>query len=300
MRAQIAHINIDKLKICFLSPAGFDERIRDEFITNNGQDIDMGDYILSRGLHDSDTLTIHLYVPIDGQQHCIGRYIIHCNGKYAPYVFFELDNRALYTEFSEWDGHKVNLAVIIEDISLDLGLRFNNITTVELSMDTNINVLAKVRKALRNTERYDMVMNNNKITDPYKVIPGYSEMYGGSRVRLSRIPTLYFRQRRDDGLKLKIYNKSTEMAIASPGKESYIPKWNGITNANIYRVEATIKNEYIKHFCRINGIPTDEALCRLITDERFRNSLWANSVSSVLHFSDKATGKRVDIIDLCE
>ena len=167
-------------------------------------------------------------------------------------------------------------------------------------MDTNITVLPKVRKALRNTERYDMEKNNNKITDPYKVIPGYSEMYGGSRVRLSRIPTLYFRQRRDDGLKLKIYNKSTEMAIASPGKESYIPKWNGITNANIYRVEATIKNEYIKHFCRINGIPTDEALCRLITDERFRNSLWANSVSSVLHFSDKATGKRVDIIDLCE
>lgn len=302
MRAQKASINIDRLKICFVAPVGFGERLQNEFSGyGKSKELDMVYYTLYCSENNYDKLIVYLYVPMDGEKHKIGYYTINLNGRYAPYVFFTMENKALYTAYEDWAENRVNLAVMVEDISLDLGLRFNNITYVELCMDTNINVLAKVRKAIRNTEQYDMIFNLNKVTDPYQILPGYAEMYGGSRIRLSRIPTLYFRQKRDDGVMVKIYNKSAEMAIASPSKENYIPKWDDIENAPIYRIEATIRNEDIKYFCnRVVDVPQEEALCRLVTNERFRNSLWAYCVSNVLHFHDKATDKRVDLIDLCK
>ena len=300
MRASRASINIDRLKVCFLADTDFADRLNEGFMSNPERTIDMGDYVLQRGLTDPDRMTIYLYITMDGTRYHIGHYTIHLNGRYQPYVFFECDNKALYTEFNRWEDEKCNLASLIEDISADLGLRYNNITSVELALDTTVNVVAKVRKAIKDVEQYDMVVNWKKETDPYRIIPGYYEMRGGSRQRMSYIPTLYFRQKRDDGLRLKIYNKTAEMATASPQKEKYVTEWNDIPpTMAIYRAEVTIRNEDIKIYCRDTKVPLEEALYRMLYDEKWRDNLWAYSAGSVLHFRNKETDERVDILDLC-
>ena len=296
MRAVKAKINIDKLKVCFRANDYLLNYLVDEF--KNDTTIDRVDYKLVLIEQDEDAMTVALDMNIDEQIHRFGYFNFPLNGKYAKYVFFSFENRALYTLFMNYEGRKSSIAMMIEDIAADMGLKFNNITSVELAFDTNINVLAKVRKAIKNVEQYDMVVNMKKVKTSREKIDGFCEVYGANRERIINPPMLYFRQKKDEGIRLKIYNKSREMQDASPAKEAYIPEWNDITSTPIYRAEVTVRNEDIADFCTRSGKDKGEALFWLFNDE-WRSALWLQCSKRVLHFYDRATGGIVGILDLC-
>lgn len=295
MRTPKGQINVDKLKVCFRANPVLLDNLIEEFKTNKV--LDLVDYKLVIVEQDEDAMTVALDMDMDGATHRFGYFNFPLNGKYAKYVFFTVENKALYTVFGVWEGRKSSIAMMIEDIATDMGLQFNNITSVELAFDTNVNVLAKVRKAIKNVEQYDMVVNMKQVRTSREKIAGYCEVYGGSRVRLITPPMLYFRQKKDEGLRLKIYNKSREMEDASPAKAEYIPQWNDISTP-IYRAEVTVRNEDIADFCGKTGKDKGEALFWLFNDD-WRSELWLHCAKRVLHFYDRYSGGIVDILDLC-
>ncbi len=296
MRTPKGQINVDKLKVCFRANPVLLDNLIEEFKTNKV--LDLVDYRLVLVEQDEDSMLVALDMDMDGASHRFGFFTFPLNGKYAKYVFFCFENRALYTLFMNYEGRKSSIAIMLEDIAADMGLQFNNITLVELALDTNINVLARVRKAIKNCDKYDMVVNMKQVKTSREKIAGYCEVYGGSRERLVTPPMLYFRQKKDEGLRLKIYNKTKEIEDASPSKAAYIPDWNDITTTPIYRAEVTVRNEDIADFCTRTGKDKGEALFWLFNDD-WRANLWLHCCRRVLHFYDRSTGGIVNIIDLC-
>lgn len=73
------------------------------------------------------------------------------------------------------------------------GLEFNNITEIELALDSDYNYIGKVRRMIRDIDRYDLILNGRRVTND-ETLDGYGEYYSRSRVQLSKMPTLYLSQ----------------------------------------------------------------------------------------------------------
>ena len=305
MRAVKEQINIDKLKICFRSNEYLIDKLISEFNLNNNWESSVDDHVYYLADYrlvyvdgDEDRMTVALDIPWEQEEwHRMGHFIFTLNGKYAPYTFFEYENKALYTPFYTWAIPKNSIASMVEYVGQDLGLQFNNITTVELALDTNQNILASIRRAIRNHEQLDMIVNGRKVSDPCRKIENYTEAYSSSRTRLLSSPTLYIRQKKDEGLRLKVYNKTREMATESPTKNEYIPEWNNTGKQVIYRAELTIRNEDITEFCRQTCTPREEAFFWLTTNNKWRAGLYQWCINRLLHFTDRHTDEQVDILD---
>lgn len=302
MRKAKAQINVDKLKVCFRANEYLTKTLMDGFNLNGNREksendhiIDFSDFRLVCVDSNDDKMSVALDIQMDGKQHRMGYYQFPLNGKYKPYTFFEAENRALYTDFLPWLPYKNNTICLLEDISASMGLCFNNITYVELALDTNLNILQSVKRAIRNYQDIEMIYNGRKITTPNRKIENYTVTYGGSRKRLySNRPTIRCTQ--VDGVEIKVYNKTAEMEEATPEKLDYIPQWNGTGHQNIYRAEITVRNPDITAFCDATGTDKAEALFSLQSDE-WRAKLWVWAANRLLRFRDKHTGESIDIID---
>lgn len=292
-------INIDRLKVCFKANEYTLNRLQDEF-AESGNTLDYVDFRLVKiDEKDSDHLTVAVDMDMDEQTHRFGHFRFCLNGMYRDYVFFTFECKALYTPFMEYMKPKGSIAGMIEDIAAVIGLQVNNITVCEIALDSNLNVLNSVRKAVRNTEALDMFVNGKRVAYTNRKIEDYCEVFSSSRERLLMQPCICVKQKRDDGLKMKIYNKSREMDEVSPSKKEYIPEWDDIPqNQTIYRVEVTVRNQDIADYCRMKCIPPEEALYRLMNNvQNFRTDLWKWCSGRLLYFKDKETGETVDILD---
>ena len=293
------NINIDRLKVCFKSNDYIINSLQ-ELFKESGDTLDFVDFRLVRiDEKDTDHMTVAADMDMDGEAHRLGHFKFSLNGMYRDYAFFTFECRALYTPFMTYMGEKSSIAGMVEDIAAVIGLQFNNITMCEIALDTNLNILNSVRKGVRNTEQLDMVVNGKRVAYPSRKIDDYCEIFSATRERLIMLPTISIKQKKEDGLKLKIYNKSKEMGEVSPTKREYIPAWDDIPESQtIYRVEVTVRNQDIADYCRMMCIPTEEALYRLMNNvHNFRNELWSWCSGRLLHFRDKETGETVDILD---
>lgn len=292
-------LNIDRLKVCFQSNDCVIDRLQEQF-QESGSVLDYYDFRIVRiDDKDKDNLTAAIDMDMEDNVHRFGHFKFPLNGIYKGYVFFTFENKALYTPFMQFMGAKSSIAGMLQDIAAVIGLDFNNITVAEIAFDTNLNILSSVRKAVRNVRQLNMFVNGKRVASPTRKIENYCEIFSSSRERLLMLPTICIRQKKDDGLRLKIYNKSREMDEACPSKKGYIPAWDEIPeNQTIYRAEITVRNQDIADYCRMMCIPTDEALYRLTTGEGdFRYGLWKWCCDRLLYFKNKDTGEKVDILD---
>ncbi len=291
-------LNIDRLKVCFKSNDYVINRLQEQF-RESGNTLDYVDFRLVRiDERDKDSLSVAVDMDIDNEVHRFGHFKFSLTGMYRGYAFFTFENKALYTPFMTYMGAKSSIAGMLEDIAAVIGLQMNNITVCEIAFDTNLNILNSVRKAVRNVEQLDMVVNGKRVAYPSRKIDDYCEVFSSTRERLIMRPTISIKQKKEDGLKLKVYNKSREMDEVNPAKKDYIPKWDGIGDKQtIYRAEVTVRNQDIADYCRMQCVPGEEALYRLTYDSEFRSGLWAWCCNRLLHFRDKATGEHVDILD---
>ena len=303
MRKARAQINIDKLKVCFRANEYLTNTLIDEFNLNGNRDrsetdhiIEFPDFRLVCVDNNDDKMSVAIDILMDDKRHRLGCYEFSLNGKYKPYTFFTAENRALYTDFLPWLPHKNSIIGLLEDISASIGLYVNNITCVELALDTNLNILQSVKRAIRNYQDIEMIYCGRKVTNPNRKIENYTVTYGGSRKRLySNRPTIRLAQ--VDGVEIKVYNKTAEMQEATPEKLNYIPQWNGTGRQNIYRAEVTVRNPDISAFCDASGTDREEVLFRLQSEE-WRASLWLWAANRVLRFRNKHTGEAIDLLDI--
>ena len=299
--------SVDKLKLCYRTTNGTFGYLVQGFNLNADKSksdisstIDRGDYCLnlidhSDNEYETTAITISTTFQMDGKRHKLGVFDIK---KEAKYCFFSFENRILYSPFIYVNGNTYNCANFISYITDDLRLEFNNITYVEIAMDTTRNYVNKTRKYIRDFERYDLFVNGNLIKDETATIPNYVKAYSSSRKKMSRQPTLYFRHREQDGLQLKIYNKRKEMTESEPSKMKYIPQWLDFgVDAPIYRAEITVRNRDIREYMALVGIEGEEAMS-IINSPKMLANLWQYEADRLLYFRDRATGDIVRLADL--
>lgn len=296
--------NIDKLKICYRVSADTFSYIAnscnlnaaDKDAINNT--IDRGDYRLNLADHSSNdnevtAITISVTFEMDEERHKLGILDLR---KGCQYCFFSFENRILYTPFIYVNNRKYNCVNFIEYIASDMGLTFNNVTTLEIAKDSTRNYVSAVQRYIRDINNYEMFVNGNIVKDENCIIPHYKKMYSSSRKKMSRTPTLYFNQ--TDGPELKIYDKRREMEDGEKAKLGYIPQWLEFgDSAPIYRAEVTVRNRDIREYMARIGVVGEEVMFILSSTDKLAE-MWRYGADRLLFFRDRATGANIHLADL--
>lgn len=291
--------NIDKLKLCYRTTADIFDHLTKKYNLNTDDKsninclIDNGEYKLSLIDHSCNeievtAITISVCVE-DNTLHKLGVFDFKRDGRYC---FFNFENKALYTDFA----NSKNCLDLIKFISKDIGLEYNNITTLEIAKDSTRNYVTAVQKFIRDYNDYEMFINGHIVKDENRTIPHYRKMYSSSRKKMSRVPTLYFDQ--SDGPALKIYDKRREMEEEERAKLAYLPQWLSFgENAPIYRAEVTFKNRDIREYMAKIGIIGENAMDFIANSEQLAQ-MWQYGADRLIYFRDKATGTIIRLADI--
>lgn len=296
-------INVDKLKICYNQPAELWQYLskfnNDDIINYDCFQIHIIDDGRGKDNNDKPRVKIKANVVTD-EGILLGKFEFNNSSKYEGKCFFTFDNKALYTTAGHYMGNKYNHLITLDFIEQQLGIEKNNITTVEVALDVNFNVIHKIQLLIKDYKNYTMYVNGNIITDAHRKIENYGEYFQRSRKRRERYPTIYLTQSREDSPRLKIYNKTNE--IKESGKD-YINEWNEISG-NVYRTEITVKNEDYKKFMEIIGQQNDiytqiEGVCLHFSTKEYICSLWQYITDRMLYFRNNSTNEVIRMLDIC-
>lgn len=141
-------VNLDKLKVCLLQPDGLFERIykeKPDYIVYNG-------FSLKRIECDTDTIVCNVLLDETKQteQILLGHLTLNNTCKYGGKAFFEFENSALYTvEGIDAGGNKYNKIMNLYYVAEVLGMELNNVTQLDLALDSNINFISKITHAIK-------------------------------------------------------------------------------------------------------------------------------------------------------
>lgn len=185
------------------------------------------------------------------------------------YVWLYIENWVFYETFTAIQG-KHNWLACVDYIVDELELSFNNITSLDIALDTNINFAKRIKSAQFNDD-YGVILNGTFRTDKKEVLNEIRYLQTADQCRM-RTLSLYIVPKKQDGLSLKVYDKKREL---EKSKKSYIPKWNGLKNGD-YRVELTLKNEHLKEFHKQHGevIPDELLMATLASQQQSQEPLF--------------------------
>lgn len=158
------------------------------------------------------------------------------------YCWLRVDNKILY--------NKSILSTTLHSIYYiqdDLGLEFNNITSIDIAVDSNICWFRRIKSAMRNNELIPIILNKSYPNIGERVKPFRYDL-GENRKRYLE-DTIYISNKEKD-MQFCVYNKSEE--IEESGK-FYIKDWfKG--NSKIFRAEVRLKNKSLNDFCEKNNL----------------------------------------------
>ena len=302
-------VSVDKLKVCLLQPQSTFGYIRDHtsYTTIDGMRVlDEDGYKLVAVEEDDNAMTAALDVMDDtGEYLHLGTFQFNgIGGRYQGRAFFSFENSSLYTVFGvPADGAKANWVDMLLPIAEDMGMAFNNVTEVEVALDSTVNVIYRMRKLIKDVDKYDMYLNGRKV-EVGTTLKSYGEYYERTREQLSRRPTLYFSQSKDTDMSLRIYDKTTELREHSPEKAARYHDWLGWSDTDrIYRAEVTLHNTNVREFCERQGKRLAEQgehnnVLGLFGMEEFRLGMLRDATDRMVYFRDRRDGSKVSVIDL--
>lgn len=94
------------------------------------------------------------------EQILLGSLVLNNTHKYLGKAFFEFENSALYTvEGIDAGGNKYSKIMNLYYVAEVLGMELNNVTQVDLALDSNINFIRKLTQAIKSYETLDMYLN---------------------------------------------------------------------------------------------------------------------------------------------
>ena len=292
-------LNIDYLKLCYRQPDGLFE----EFASIQGELICRDGYDLLMIERDEQNIIAKVLVRDAGEQWSLGTLTLNNGLAFAGKAFFEYDNRALYEVISRIPQQRPSNCISLMDyVADDLGLVYNNCTRIDIALDTTINVLARLKKRIRNIDELDMFLNRHKVTDPDIKLDGYGEFYASTRRRLLKRPEIMIGQAKNEGTRLKIYDKSRELRENRPDKTERYYSWLGNDwkdNDHVFRVEVSIRNEDLKEMWQkfrkqVNDEEQDMPFLIQIQTERMLALYFFEGIDSIIYFRNKETGEKVD------
>lgn len=201
-------------------------------------------------------------------------------------VWIQIDNKQFYLPS---DCHINNRLVHLEYIEDTLGLVFNNITKMEIAIDSTINFPKKLLKMIRNKD-YTPIVMGTKITDREQIIEDILYISIGTLDRIKERNILIGRQK--EKIQLNAYNKLRE--IQSSSHKNYINDAND-NPAKLFRLEVRVGADPLREFLKNENITYNPMM--------FTNTDWLwlfflTFADRVLRFSKG--GKSHSIIDLLE
>ena len=302
-------VSVDKLKVCLLQPQSTFDYLRDHtsYTTIDGKRVvDEDTYKLIIVEEDELTMSLALDALSDGGEFMrLGTFQLNGVGsKYQGRAFFSFENSSLYTVFGVTaDCSKANWVDMLLPIAEDMGLTFNNVTEVEVALDSTANIIYRMRKLIKDVDKYDMYLNGRKV-DEGTPLENYGEFFERTREQLSRVPTLYFKQSKATDMSLKVYDKATELREHSPEKAARYHDWLGWSDTDrIYRAEVTLHNTNVREFCERQGKRLAEQgehnnVLGLFGMEEFRLGMLRDATDRMVYFRDRRDGSKVSVIDL--
>lgn len=173
------------------------------------------------------------------------------------YVWIKIDNRVLYTPLYP----SVSVLSYLYFIAEDLSLIYNNITRLDIAVDSNVNYPVRLKKAVRDMSLTPVVLGK-AYTEPKEIIRKLLYIHTADRIRYRTDNISLSSSDKDEALCL--YNKSEE--IKESGKD-YIAEWDRITGT-IYRAEIRLKRAAIKEFLNNRGLTFEDLYLSIQDKER--------------------------------
>lgn len=293
-------VNIDKLRVCYNMPESLYDYLREHYTRHdemtNARILDEDDFSLVFIEEDDDKKKMSAVLnvrDVDGFFR-LGTFTFSNCAKYEGKAFFTFENGALYRAYTRVpNGEPTNHICDLLYVADFYGMTFNNVTELELAFDSTYNYIGKVRRMIKDVEHYDLYLNGRKVSDD-ETLDGYGEYYSRSRVKMSKLPTLYFSQAKDTDMKMRIYDKARELNESSPQKAERLKDWLGWEDmSNVYRVEVVLHNTNVREFVERYG----ERLYResgehsnvlnLLGMSEFRLAMFLDSADRLIYFRNK-------------
>lgn len=203
-------------------------------------------------------------------------------------VWIQIDNKQFYLPF---DRHIKNRMVHLEYIEDTLGLVFNNITKMEIAIDSTINFPKKLLKMIRNKD-YTPIIQGTKRDDRDQIIEEIIYYSIGTLDRIKEHNILIGKKK--DEIQLNAYNKLRE--IQNNSHKDYISEAND-NPRKLFRLEVRIGSDPLKNFFTSEGIEYNPLM---FTNPNWLWLFFLTFSDRVIRFTHNTTRKPHSIIDLLD
>ena len=207
-------------------------------------------------------------------------------GEMSGFVWIEMENKQLYLNYN-YNTH--NRLVYLEYIEGMLGLKFHNLTRLDLACDDKKNQSKRLIRAIRD-EALIPIVNGTKITDRDKLLEDILYIGIGSCRRIKEYSLIV--QQKNGDLRLSAYNKKRE--IESNSGKHYIAEANGNLNY-LFRLEVRVNGDTLREYFQHLGIEYNPML---FCNEDFLWRLFLDFSNRVLRFQTVKGRQSLDVLDI--
>ena len=207
-------------------------------------------------------------------------------GDMSGFVWIEMENKQLYLNYN-YNIH--NRLVYLEYIEGMLGLKFHNLTRLNLAYDDTRNLSKRLIRAIRD-EALIPIVNGTKITDRDKLLEEILYIGVGSCRRIKEYSLIV--QQKNGDLRISAYNKKRE--IESNSGKQYIAEAKGNPNY-LFRLEVRINGDTLREYFQHLGIEYNPML---LCNEDFLWRLFLDFSNRVLRFQTVKGRQSLDVLDI--
>ena len=207
-------------------------------------------------------------------------------GDMSGFVWIEMENKQLYLNYN-YNIH--NRLVYLEYIEGMLGLKFHNLTRLDLAYDDTRNLSKRLIRAIRD-EALIPIVNGTKITDRDKLLEEILYIGVGSCRRIKEYSLIV--QQKNGDLRISAYNKKRE--IESNSGKQYIAEAKGNPNY-LFRLEVRINGDTLREYFQHLGIEYNPML---LCNEDFLWRLFLDFSNRVLRFQTVKGRQSLDVLDI--
>ena len=207
-------------------------------------------------------------------------------GEMSGFVWIEIDNKQLYLNYN-YNTH--NRLVYLDYIEGMLGLKFHNLTRLDLAFDDTRNLSKRLIRAIRD-ETLIPIVNGTKVTDRDKLLEDILYIGVGSCRRIKEYNLIV--QQKNGDLRLSAYNKKRE--IESNSGKHYIAEANGNPNY-LFRLEVRVNGDTLREYFQHLGIEYNPML---LCNEDFLWRLFLDFSNRILRFQTVKGKQTLDVLDI--
>ena len=263
------HIQIDELKICYTAET---DNLNEFINTEIGTYLEVHGYRFHRIV--SDRFRYYFEVWNSDEQIAQLKFGLYTDISLTKhYVYFKVSNQILY---------KPNQLKTILELPNVLGLVFNNYTSIDLAIDSNVNFTSLIKRMMRD-KAITTIINGKAVKDRKQVLQGVNFQYSTSLDRLKHASVTIKQKKaisnKQHGITIQAYDKKAE--VEQNSDKRYILDFYGHPK-RLYRLEVRLHYQELKdYFSKVNGEP----IYGTMTNQELLQDMFFYHLSAVLRFT---------------